>query len=302
VPANTAPPAISGSPKQGQELSLSNGSWSNSPTSFAYQWLRCNSSGASCKAIAGATGNQYVPAAADGGHTLRATVTASNSAGGAPTTSAKTATVASLHASVAAPILRKTTDLAPVSGTVLVKLPGSKTFSKLTSAADLPLGSTIDVTHGRVKLTVSLPRGLTQTGQFYGGEFVLTQASSGMTVLTLAGGSYAACPASAQSAAADAGSTGAGGATTNAKYLAAATESSTAVIHQLWGDAHGEYTTKGRYGSAQVSGAIWLTQDRCDGTYVKVTKNNAIVVAYAHPQTKHTIEQGQSIPIPAPVH
>jgi hypothetical protein len=309
VPANTALPAISGTAQQGQELSLSNGTWANSPTSFAYRWLRCDSSGASCSAIPGATGNKYVPAAADSGHTLRATVTASNSAGGALATSAKTATITSLHASVAAPILRKTTKLARVSGTVLVKLPGSKTFTKLTSAADLPLGSTIDVTHGRVALTVALPSSLTQTGQFYDGEFVLTQASSGMTVLTLAGGSYAGCPAPTQSGATNVGSTGGsgasgatGGGTTNAAYLGAATENPTTVIQKLWGDARGEYKMKGRYGSAEVSGSIWLTQDRCDGTYVKVTKDNVIVVAYAHPQTKHNIQQGHSILIPPPVH
>jgi uncharacterized repeat protein (TIGR01451 family) len=319
APANTTLPAISGTAGQGRELSLSNGSWTNSPTAFSYKWLRCNSAGASCSPVAGATGNKYVPAAADGGHTLRATVTASNVAGGTAATSAKTASVKSLQVSVAAPILGETTDLAPVSGTVLVKLPGSGTFAKLTSATDLPLGTTIDTTHGKVRLTVGLADGRTQAGEFYDGKFVLTQTSSGRTVLTLAGGSYAGCPAPDQTQATEVGATGGRGATgstgasgasgsaaataattTEAARIAAA-KTPTTVIRQLSGDAHGNFTTKGRYGSASVNGTIWLTQDRCDGTYVRVTKDKAIVTANAQPQTKHNIKQGHSILVPPPV-
>jgi hypothetical protein len=305
-PSNTAAPAISGTAQQGQELSLTNGSWTNSPSAFAYQWLRCDGAGASCSAISGATGDKYVPASADSGHTLRATVTASNSSGAVAATSAKTGTIGSLQVSMAAPILGETANLAPVKGTVLVKLPGSKTFTKLTGAVDLPLGSTIDATHGTVTLTVGLQHGLTQTGQFYDGEFVLTQGASGMTVLTLAGGSFAGCPGPTASATTNTspggGASTSGGASTNGARAAAAAKKPTTAVRQLWGNAHGQYTTKGRYGSAAVSGTIWLTQDRCDGTYIKVTKDNVIAVAYAHPHTKHNIKQGQSILIPPPVH
>jgi len=81
--------------------------------------------------------------------------------------------------------------------------------------------------------------------------------------------------------------------------LAAATKKPTTVVRQLWGDAHGNYTTKGRYGSAGVSGTIWLTQDRCDGTYVRVTKDNVIAIAYAHP-SEGTTSSGSAHPAPAP--
>src|SRR5438132_12303368 len=44
-PSSTSPPTITGTPKQGQTLTEVHGSWTNSPTSYAYQWLQCNSEG-----------------------------------------------------------------------------------------------------------------------------------------------------------------------------------------------------------------------------------------------------------------
>jgi len=296
APVNTAPPSISGQAVQAQTLSASTGTWSNSPSAFAYQWLACDGSGNACTPIAGATSGSFVPPAGDAGDTLRVTVTASNGAGSGFATSAQTAAVIGLQgviasAPVAPAILAVSADLAPVAGTVLIRLPGSATFTVLTKAINVPLGSTIDATNGTVSLTVALPGGGTQTGQFYGGEFVLTQGRNGMTIATLAGGSFAGCPARPK-----ANRHGA------AALIAAAKKKKkpTTVIRQLWGNAHGDYTTKGRYGSAAVSGTVWLTQDRCDGTFVRVTKDNVIVVAYAHPRRKHDIRQGHHILVPAP--
>ncbi len=54
------------------------GRWTNSPTSFTYQWERCDSSGRTCSAIAGASAQTYTLTAADLGHTIRVQETASN--------------------------------------------------------------------------------------------------------------------------------------------------------------------------------------------------------------------------------
>jgi hypothetical protein len=93
APGNTTPPAVSGTPKVGQTLTVSNGSWTNSPTSYAYQWQRCTSS-TSCTGIAGATTQTYVVRNADVGRTLRAVVTATNADGNSTANSNQTATVA----------------------------------------------------------------------------------------------------------------------------------------------------------------------------------------------------------------
>jgi hypothetical protein len=96
-PSTTSPPTISGTPQQGQTLSASTGSWSGTtPLSYAYQWQRCNSSGASCVPVAGATSNSFLLGSVDVGSTMRVSLTASNSAGSATASSAATDVVAAL--------------------------------------------------------------------------------------------------------------------------------------------------------------------------------------------------------------
>jgi hypothetical protein len=95
APVNTALPAISGTPEDGQVLSASTGAWSNSPTAYAYQWRRCDSAGANCAALSGATAQTYPVGSADVGSTLQVAVSASNSGGLSTATSTATAVVQS---------------------------------------------------------------------------------------------------------------------------------------------------------------------------------------------------------------
>lgn len=92
-PVNTVPPAIAGTAQVGQTLTASPGTWTGAPTSFAYQWQRCDAAGANCVDIPGATAATYVVTAADVGFTLRVRVTASNAAGSAAATSPPTPVV-----------------------------------------------------------------------------------------------------------------------------------------------------------------------------------------------------------------
>ncbi len=91
VPVDSTVPTVTGTTQQGQTLTEHHGVWTNSPTGYAYQWLRCNSSGSSCTAIGGATNATYSPVAEDVGHELRVTETASN-AGGSGTAAESIAT------------------------------------------------------------------------------------------------------------------------------------------------------------------------------------------------------------------
>jgi hypothetical protein len=75
APFATARPALSGTAATGSVLSASNGSWSGTPA-FARSWRRCDTAGAACVPIPGATGATYTPTNADIGKRLRARVAA----------------------------------------------------------------------------------------------------------------------------------------------------------------------------------------------------------------------------------
>jgi hypothetical protein len=127
APANTAPPTISGTPKVGQTLTASNGTWSNSPTAYTYQWLRCNTAGGSCVSAPNGTQKAYTLVGADAGHKMRVRVTASNADGNASAESDPTDTVQGSAAPRATdrPIVSGT----PEQGEVLTTDDGSWTGS-----------------------------------------------------------------------------------------------------------------------------------------------------------------------------
>jgi DNA-binding beta-propeller fold protein YncE len=89
APSNTSAPTLSTSkPIIGTAMSVSTGSWSNSPLSFSYQWLSCKVVKTQgeirfdlCEPIPGAVNPTYTPLARDRGRELAANVTATNRAG-----------------------------------------------------------------------------------------------------------------------------------------------------------------------------------------------------------------------------
>jgi Polysaccharide lyase len=102
-PSNTSLPVISGTAQQGQQLAASAGSWSGTPTTYTYNWQRCDSGGLSCASVSGATGTSYVLGSADVGSTMRVSVTASNSVGSATASSAATTVVTATSTATSTP-------------------------------------------------------------------------------------------------------------------------------------------------------------------------------------------------------
>ncbi len=105
-PGNMTSPAVSGTAAEGQQLASSTGAWAFSPTAYAYQWQRCSSLGAGCVDVPGATNSTYTLTSADGGATVRSTVSAQNANGSsAYTASATSGVVVPLPASTALPMV-----------------------------------------------------------------------------------------------------------------------------------------------------------------------------------------------------
>jgi len=92
-PPNTSPPTISGTPTVGSTLTANPGTWTGTSITFAYQWQRCDASGANCNHIRNAASTTYVIANEDIGHTIRVSVTATDATGPNTVTSAQTAVV-----------------------------------------------------------------------------------------------------------------------------------------------------------------------------------------------------------------
>ena len=80
-------------PQDGQTLTATTGTWDYSPTSYAYQWSRCDSTGANCTTIAGASNSTYTLVTADVGSTIRVAVTATNGNGATTASSPPTMVV-----------------------------------------------------------------------------------------------------------------------------------------------------------------------------------------------------------------
>jgi hypothetical protein len=158
----------------------------------------------------------------------------------------------------AAAELGKSVLVAPASGELRVRRPGSSTFVALEVGSELPVGSEIDARHGSLALTAALPSGATETGYFGAGRFKLTQDKRGYVDLYLRGKYCVHASA------------------TTAGVSAAAARKKHG--RRLWGRDHGgRFRTHGRNSHATVRGTRWLVVDTCKGTYTRVTRGSVVV-------------------------
>ena len=148
APSNTSPPTISGTPKAGSTLTANDGSWTNAPTSFTYQWQRCASDGRACGDITAGTSKTYTPSTGDVGHALRVVVTAVNADGRTAATSAPSEPISSANGP--SNTVRPTvTGAAEVGGTLRVTngswSPNPTSFSRQWQQCDSSGGSCTNI-------------------------------------------------------------------------------------------------------------------------------------------------------------
>ena len=169
------------------------------------------------------------------------------------------------------PTTAKFVDATVVSGTVLIQIPPSKKFVQLKTGDVIPVGSVVDATGGRVRITIAQPNGTLQATDFFQGVFQVTQAKNGLATMVLRGGSLARC----------------------GRAAAVHSAKSKKVVRHLWGAGSGKFRTKGRYAAASIRGTTWDTIDRCDGTLVRVTQGSVTVRDFKK-KRNIVVKRGQS--------
>jgi hypothetical protein len=92
-PVDVSVPTVTGTAQQGQTLTAAPGSWTATDATFAYQWQHCDSAGANCGDVAGATAQTYAVTPTDVGTTLHVVVKATNRFGSASAPSPPSAVV-----------------------------------------------------------------------------------------------------------------------------------------------------------------------------------------------------------------
>jgi hypothetical protein len=155
------------------------------------------------------------------------------------------------------PIPNQTVNTQAVEGTVLVKLPGETEFTPLEGKSQIPVGSQLDTTNGKVEIeSASDFSGGTRIGQFYGGIFTVTQNDKGGGLIT----HMQLVPR-----------VGCGKPKSSAGVHASGKKGSG---NGMWGsEKGGGHSTGGKKGSGSARGTIWFVGDRCDGTTLaKVTE------------------------------
>jgi hypothetical protein len=137
IPAETAPPVVSGTQTFGSTLSCTTGTWTGTPTiSYTYQWQRDGSN------INTATSSTYTLVQADVGNTIRCVVTGTNSYGNSSAISNPTSNIIAITPS--APTIGTATATGLSSATVTFTAPASNGGATITTytAISSPSGVT----------------------------------------------------------------------------------------------------------------------------------------------------------------
>jgi hypothetical protein len=177
-------------------------------------------------------------------------------------------------------VFARSVELSPVSGTVLVSLPGSGgRFETLAGVRLVPVGTVVDTRRGDVQMTTAQPQaGGTAVGEFMQGMFRIAQSqgAGGLTDLTVVDLE-----------------------TVRAACAGGHRRRSAVELGLLLGQAHGGFRTDGEFASATVRGTKWGVRNRCDGT-LTVDREGVVVVTVYHPHRVLTLHSGQTFLASAP--
>lgn len=162
-----------------------------------------------------------------------------------------------------APKLQQSIGVVPLGGPTTVQPTGAPAPIALREPDLAPNGSAVNAARSTVQVTLQASTAGDQSQmKFAEGAFRIRQNAGTRPITDVVLSEPISCPA------ARAHRSAAGPVAT-----AAATRRS----RRVWGRGKGRFRTRGRYASALVRGTWWLTQDRCDGTLVKVREGRVEV-------------------------
>jgi hypothetical protein len=186
---------------------------------------------------------------------------------------------------VSPPVIGRSAVATPVSGTILIRLPGTRRFVRLSEVANIPLGSELDARRGRVSLLFATTSGLHGKAASVvasEGRFIVRQPNRldlgqrpGTLVLS---GPLANCRPLARQV--------------RPRLRRSAPLAGTAAKkkrkrkgRRVRVHAQGRIEVSGRYGAAIVRGTRWTTVDRCPrdprpGTLFVVQEGRVAVTAF----------------------
>ena len=164
----------------------------------------------------------------------------------------------------APPVPGKSVVVKVVSGQVLIKLPAAgargrrarrRASCRSPGAANIPVGSQLDTSKGRVALTSAADTGgkKTQTSDFYEGIFQVKQAVPKKKPKKADGADHRPGDEGSDRALAVRAAEGRARRRPTKKK-----KGPKAVLGKLWGNGKGKFRTNGKYSAATVRGTIWL--------------------------------------------
>jgi hypothetical protein len=171
---------------------------------------------------------------------------------------------------------------APVSGIVLVRRRGRRTFTRLRNGTLIPAGSEVETTRGRVRIFAATnARGGVDSAELFGGRFIVRQKGRARPRTTFAlSQPLSGCrPTAAKNA--------------------------TTVRHhhhrhrkrRIWvTEQNGRFNTRAQYVGTSVQGTTWLTADTCGASRVRVRHGTVVVHDFVHHRTIK-LHGGQSVTV-----
>ena len=163
------------------------------------------------------------------------------------------------------PVAGKSVVAEVARGVVSFQAPGSGRFIRLAGKTVVPVGSTFDTAHGRVRLRTGIPAGGTQHALVSAGRFQVRQERGSRRVTFALTGRPTGCLGHAAQA--------------------AARRAGRRQPAQLWGEGKGRFRMRGRNGAATVRGTTWFMQERCTGTLMSVKRGEVSVRDFVRHRT-----------------